>query len=174
MKFYTLILFSDHFLKLIRQIKFYTVIFLRGVIDFFIFKRRANVNSCFIDERFLFENGYLFISWEVKNLLWVRINNTMVTTSRKGIIVDYKKVGPEIDIEFKGLRNSVFVTKELRAKNKIISSSFTPPVTNIGINGMDIENVFFKHNRIRYTQKYNIKLPDVKISLTQFKKEDYL
>lgn len=157
MNFNKLIFFSESFRKLLPKIRFLLSVAGRALSICLKQKRKLLIEDLQVNHSFLLTNSLISINWQLKNFLWIRINNVITTTNANGIILQLSKLETPITIVFWG-----FFCK---TKRQILIEP-TAKIQNIQEPSLNIEQ--FKVNEIKskmYLDPYFFNIPSNSKSL---------
>ncbi len=183
MRIENLILFSDTLRKLINHSSIVFTVFFRAVRILLKWRKLLSVDILQVNESFLLSNGLLLIKWQLKNFLWVKINNEILSVSPKGVLLHYNKLRTPVKIKIVGLFGRyeeeflIVPTATLESKNlqapTISNTKFKQKGVNASINKLaplSFQPVLLNPS---LTKALATKISIAHIQIPTFKKENY-
>ncbi len=183
MKIEKIILFSDTIRTLLQQLKTVFTIIRRILFILLKWRKRLLINTVQINDSFLLSNGLLIIIWQLKNFLWIKINNQILTTNSKGILLHYDRIETPVKIKIVGLFGNYKKEFTLSPKATIQSEKLkTPQLLNNKFEIDEIKNSIsqFRVKNLKpafinkgLTKNFAINIQTINIQIPTFKKENY-
>jgi hypothetical protein len=130
LKFDQFFLFSDQIRRLFQYLRKVPVITGRFALILIKGCRRPSASSIQLNDTFLFSNGLVAINWQLKNFLYVRINNTITTASSKGIVFYCEHAASPLIIKVVGVFASYTASFNLRPAVGLDTNWLRAPAIN--------------------------------------------
>lgn len=94
----SLLYFSDYINPIAKRIHFLIVVIIRFFVILFRWKKGIKLLHLNYEKKYHFDNSYLIIRYNFRNVLWYSFKKIKKTTARKPIVLNLKNL-PELPIE---------------------------------------------------------------------------
>jgi hypothetical protein len=146
-------------------------------------RKSLSVETLQVNETFLLSNGLLLIKWRLKNFLWVKIDNEILSVNPKGILLHYNRLQTPLKISVVGLfgkyKEKFFIVPIATVESKNLQA---PAISNtkFKLNGVDASLSKFSSLSFQpvfsnpiLTKTLATKISIARIQIPTFKKENY-
>jgi hypothetical protein len=152
------------------------MIILKGFFLMFTGFRKLKVDSVFVNNAFLLSNGLVIIHWQVKNALWICIQDKWIGSQQNQMMV-YADGTTILSIRFQGLFSSYKKRFVLRPLATLIipelpsPNTFVPPVADKIYPGF-LQNLRLPNPTLK-SQVFITNIPFVEVIIPPFQTENH-
>jgi hypothetical protein len=163
MKLSDLFFFSHLIQKALNAFRFSWKIFLDAIRLAFQRERRLKISSVRVNDKYLLSNGFIIVSWDFSNCLWVTVDGKIRTTNVKGLLLPLSPKKSALHLTFHGLFEKIKVTTLIANDATIITDLFS----NISVRTEKLVSSF-DINHVALTTPFELlpKSKDLKVELS--------